>query len=156
MAQLDDDALQAVLCARNCLLYERDDGPPLLNVGSVTEPRRIPRAEAWQHAYAMIILVDCDGDRDRLSAASKKCREDAGRARRAYRARALSRAADLCDQAINMIEGAGADHDHKGRRRLVAACRHETAVISRGAIQGVAEASAAELIERLRQIDEEP
>jgi hypothetical protein len=54
-----------------------------------------------------------------------------------------------------MIEGAGALDDDGARRRLVAACEHETMVIAIGVIPGVAAESAAKLAETLREIDEE-
>jgi hypothetical protein len=55
-----------------------------------------------------------------------------------------------------MVEDAGAVGDGKARRRLVASCQHEGMVIALGVIPGVAENSAADLIETLREIDEEP
>ena len=55
-----------------------------------------------------------------------------------------------------MIEDAGAVDNNKARRRLVASCEHEGIVIALGIVPGVAENSAAELIETLREIDEEP
>jgi hypothetical protein len=81
--------------------------PPSLNVGSADEPRLILKAEAWQHAYAMNVLVDCDGDDARLLAAGQHCRDDmTGKAHPAKRLRELSRAADLCEQAARMVEDA--------------------------------------------------
>jgi hypothetical protein len=100
--QVEEDAFQAWVYARNCLLYETDRGPALLNVGSEREPRLIPRSEAWQHAYAMQVLVKCNGDHARLTAAAGQCREDLARKAPppgSPHAQALSRGADLCDQA---------------------------------------------------------
>ncbi len=54
-----------------------------------------------------------------------------------------------------MVEGAGAVDDDKARRRLVASCQHEGHVIAFGAIPGMAEDSAADLVEELREIDED-
>ena len=155
MGQLEDDVIEACLNARNCLLYEAE-APDLLNVGSAEEPRMIPGDEAWQHAYAMRTLVSLAGDRGRLIVAAQKLRQDARNATAgSARQRAMSRGADLCDQAIAMVEGAGAVEDDKARRRLVAACEHEGTVIAIGVIPGVAESSAAELAETLREIDDE-
>jgi hypothetical protein len=156
VGQLEDDAVEAFANAMNCLLFEAE-GPDLLNVGSAEEPRLLPRSEAWQHAYATRVLVSCDGDRGRLAAAAQKLREDAGNAAAgSRRQRSMSRGAELCDQAIAMVEGTGAVDDNKARRRLVAACEHEGTVIAIGVIPGVAESSAAALAETLREIDEEP
>ena len=158
MAQAEQDRLNAWSYASNCLLYEADPGPALLDVGSESEPRLVPRSEAWQHTYAQQVLVKLDGDHARLTATAERCREDlAGESAKrpgSGHARALSRAADLCDQAARMVEGADAVGDDKARRRLVASCRHEGHVIAFGAIPGMAEDSAEELAETLREIDE--
>ncbi|HLQ53035.1 MAG TPA: hypothetical protein VK162_02055 [Streptosporangiaceae bacterium] len=156
--QAKEDAAQAFLCARNCLLYEADPGPALVNVGSSDEPRMIPRDQAWQHAYALHVVVACAGDHARLTAAARQCREDmSSKAKpRSPHAKALARAADLCDQAARMAEDADAVHDDKARRRLVASCEHETMVIALGVIPGVAQDSAENLLETFRRIDEEP
>ena len=157
MTQVKDDAVHAFSCAMNCLLYERGPGPDLLNVGSPDEPRLVPRSEAWQHAYAIRVLVGCDGDLSRLTAAIHKLREDGSNAEPgSWRAERMSRAVDLCEQAIEMVKAAGAVDDNKARRRLVAACEHESMVIAIGVIPGVAEESAARLAETFRGIDQEP
>jgi len=107
----------------------------------------------------MQVLVKCNGDHARLTAAAGQCREDLARKAPppgSPHAQALSRGADLCDQAARMIEDAGAVDNNKARRRLVASCEHEGIVIALGIVPGVAENSAAELIETLREIDEEP
>ncbi|MEV1005014.1 hypothetical protein [Nonomuraea sp. NPDC050202] len=156
--QVEQDASQAWIYAANCLLYENDPGPAVLNVGSFDEPRMVPRSQAWQHAYALNVLVDCDGDHARLLAAAQHCRDDANRESglSAQRVRKLVRAADLCEQAARMVEQAGAVHDDKARRRLVAACKHETMVIALGVVPGVAEDSAQDLLDQLAEIDAEP
>jgi hypothetical protein len=155
MEQVDEDAAHAFGCALNCLRFEAE-GADQLNVGSADEPRLLPRAEAWQHAYAMWVVVGCDGDRGRVVAAAERCREKArGTPAGSHKVRTLSRAADLCDQAAGMIEGAGAVGDDKARRRLLASCEHQTRVIAIGVLPGVAEDSARRLAEMLREIDEE-
>jgi hypothetical protein len=53
------------MVASNCLLYEGDPSPAELNVGSADGPRMVPRSEAWQHGYALNVLVDCDVDHAR-------------------------------------------------------------------------------------------
>jgi len=153
--QVEEDAFQAWIYASNCLLYEADTGPALLNVGTADEPRLIPRDQAWQHAYALHVLVACDGDHARLQAAARQSREDISRKAGlgAQRVRQLSRAADLCDQAARMIEQAGGRDDIKARRRLVAAAQHQTMMTALGAIPQVAQDSAEDLIATLRAID---
>ena len=144
--------LQAWVYARNCLLYENDPGPWELNVGTHDKPVMIPREQAWQDAYAMNVLVHCDGQYARLKAAAGKCR--ASISARPHLARELARAADLCELAARMVEDAGAYGSDKARRRLVAVCQHETMMVALGnAIPGVAADSSDDLRRTLRDID---
>jgi hypothetical protein len=155
--QAKDDAIQAFMCARNCLLYEAREGGVLLNVGSADEPRMVPGDQAWRHAYAMHVLIACDGDHDRLTAAARQVRNDLSSKATpgTPHAHTMSRAADLCDQAVGMVVDAGAADDDKARRRLVASCTHETMVIALGVLPGIAQQSTEKLVDTLREIDEE-
>jgi hypothetical protein len=63
-----------------------------------------------------------------------------------------SRAVGLCDQALRVIEGAGAVNDERSRRILIAVCQYETSKSSLGFIAGVVETSARALTEELRDI----
>ncbi|WP_197038648.1 hypothetical protein [Herbidospora cretacea] len=153
---VEQDAFQAWIYARNCLLYENDPGPAELNVGTAQEPHYVPRSLAWQQGYAMNVLVDFDGDHARLLAAAGECQAEADRrAESPYQAQEWSRAADLCTLAAAMVEGAGGHHDDKARQRMVASCRHETTMMALGSIAAVAESSAQELVEQLAAIDSE-
>jgi hypothetical protein len=156
--QVEEDAFQAWIYASNCLLYENDPGPAELNTGTAEEPRMVPRAQAWQHAYALHVLVQCEADHARLTAAARKCRAgitDAAARLGAYRAREWSRAADLCEQAARMVEDAGAIGDDKARRRLLAGCQHQTMMIALGSvIPAVAESSAEDLRRALREAED--
>jgi hypothetical protein len=159
--QAEDDINLARLNARNCLLWENDLGPAKLNVGTASEPRMIPRAEAWQHAYALYLRGDLDADHSRLTAAACKCREDAVKPQprwaRNWVPRELSRAADLCEQAARIVADAGAAGDDKARRRLLAGCQRETEMISLGNVLPSVAGGAAEDYQRaLREIDGEP
>lgn len=156
--QVEEDAFQAWIYASNCLLYENDPGPAELNTGTAEEPRMVPRAQAWQHAYALHVLVQCEADHARLTAAARKCRAgitDAAARLEAYRAREWSRAADLFEQAARMVEDAGAIGDDKARRRLLAGCQHQTMMIALGSvIPAVAESSAEDLCRALREAED--
>ncbi len=156
--QAEQDGHRALLCARNCLLYENDPGPAMTNIGTPDTPVMVPRSEAWQGTYAMRLLVDCDGDLGRLLAAGRWCREEL--ARRGYAAGSeghedLSRAADLCALAARKVTDAGGDRDDKARRRQVAACRYEGMVTALGIFPGVAEDSLADMMAELREIEQE-
>jgi hypothetical protein len=157
--QADRDAANALLNARNCITHEETPGHAELNVGTDSEPRMLPRSEAWQHSYAMWVLIDLDGDHARLVTTSARCREEAARKRprkRRWRSRELALAADLCEQAARMVEEAGAVGDDKARRRLLAGCKRETTMIAIGVLPTVAESAADDYQRALREIDEEP
>jgi hypothetical protein len=143
--QAEKDALQAYICARNCLLYESDPGPERLNVGTELHPLYIPRSEAWQESYAMHVVRDCDGDHGRLLAARQEC-DDHGTNDRAW-----SRAVDLCDQAIRMVEGANAVNDDRARKILLAVCQYENYLTSFGSFTDPA-LLAREMTDRLREV----
>jgi hypothetical protein len=145
-SQAENDALQAFICARNCLLYENDSGPELLNVGTTHRPLKIPRSEAWQQSYSMHVLRDCDADHARLLTARQVCRE-----RGAEDQKDWSRAVDLCDQAIRVIEGACGIEDDRIRKILLAVCEYENSRTALGPlIDG--ESATRELTEKLREI----
>ncbi len=120
----------------------------------------ILRSQAYQHVYALLVLVYCEADYARLTAAARYCRAESNGLQGQLwedRIAELSRAADLCEQAAKMVEDAGAVGDDKARRRLLAGCDHETMVITVGsAIPAVAESSADGLCRALEEIDEEP
>jgi hypothetical protein len=159
--QAEHDVIRAKLNGHNCLSRENDPGPAELNVGTVSEPRMVPRAEAWQHAYALDVLVELDADHARLTATASNCRQEAARKHprkiRNWMRQDLSRAADLCEQAARMVEDAGAVGDDKARRRLLAGCQHESIMNSLGnAIPSIAESSAEDYQRTLREIDGGP
>lgn len=177
------DARLAWSLAANCLLYEADLGPAVLNVASSAEPVWMDRAAAWQHRYARYLLEYLDADVNRLRAAHAAAvadLADAGAPRFAlatYRTRRRSgsprraaarvllpnhrreliriygRAVDLCRLALDIATAADADHDPLGRRRLLAATRHQNTVTTLGVIPGVSEHSSAQLAEDLDELD---
>ncbi|MEK6438950.1 hypothetical protein [Pseudonocardia sp. T1-2H] len=178
------DALTAWSLAANCVLYERDPGPTLLNVGSADEPRYLPRAQAWRDSYARFLLERLDADHLRTAAAHQAAKErlahtqTVGFLRSIYRAnreegrlaalRAVSPASmreirlshqiavELCARAEQIITEAGADHDDISRRRLLAATHHGNTLTALGAIPGVAENSTDQLIHELDDLDDNP
>jgi hypothetical protein len=128
--QLDDDINMARLNAGNCLILEerdgvRDRGDFAFN--SSGEIDSWPVAETWQCNYTLWTLAELGADRERLTAAARKCRQDAATAvaRREpdWVAPELSRAADLCELAVRMLEKAGAICDAEAIRSLLASCK---------------------------------
>lgn len=137
-----------------------DPGPAELNTGTADEPRMVPRSQAWQHLYTLLVLIRCEADYARLTAAARQIRTDIANSQSELgreRVTELSRAADLCEQAAKMVKDAGAVSDDKTRRRLIAGCEHETNMIMLGsAMPTVAESSVEALSRPLSKIDEEP
>jgi hypothetical protein len=125
-------------------LARENDEYPAWNVGTELKPLQIPQPEGMQLAYCKILLCDCDGDHARLIAVRKICTE---RQREASLElgnetdEVWSRAVDLCDQALLMIEGAAAASDDKARRLLIAACKF-----------GNSKYTARDLTETLREL----
>jgi hypothetical protein len=93
----------------------------------------------------MHALRQCDGNRDRLLAAREIC-VGHGEKRKDW-----SRAVDLCDQAIRVIEGAGATDDDKVRKVLLAVCEYENARTALGPLLD-ARADTKHLVEELREL----
>jgi hypothetical protein len=153
--QVEEDAFMAWTYALNCLLYENDPGPTEVNTGTADEPRMVPRSHAWQHVYALLVLVHCEADYARLAAAARQCRAEIADSEAPLgkeRVTELSRAADLCEQAATMVADAGAASDDQARRRLLAGGDHQTMVITLGSvIPAVAESSTEELCRHLRR-----
>lgn len=182
-SRAEADARLAWSLAANCLLYESDPGPSVINVASAAEPVWMDRSTAWQDSYARYLLEHLDADPDRLRAAHTAAAVDLAEARTprfaldAYRARRRSgssrryaarillpgprcelvavyrRAVDLRRLALEIATAAGADHDPLARRRLLAATRHQNTVTALGVIPGVAEASSTQLAEDLDELD---
>lgn len=116
--QVEEDAFLAWTHALNCLLYENDPGPRELNTGTADEPGMIPCTQAYQHAYALLVLVECEADHARLTGAARQCRaEITGLEGRLWEARIaeLARAADLCEQAAKTVEDARGVSDGRAR-----------------------------------------
>lgn len=146
------DALKAVGLARNCLLYENDPGPDRLLL-NLPESLRISRSEAWQLTYTMSLHKDCEGDTARLTAARAACTSMCvrcpfrdGRWGRVE----LSRAIDLCDQALRMIEGACAADGERGAQVLLALSEYETMMTALGLSADVAESTESEFASAVR------
>lgn len=107
-------------------------------------PLLIPRSEAWQLTYAMGLLEEYFGDTGRLAAARDgcaslcvRCPYRDGRWGRVE----LSRAIDLCDQALRMTAGARAADGKRGAQLLQALCDHEGTMTALGLIAEVAESA---------------
>ena len=97
------------------------------------------------------MLTRFDGDHARLKAAARQCLADISA--EPHWARQLSRAADLCEQAAQMVEDAGAVYDDKARRRLVALCEHEA---MKDVLGPFSPFTTKDLRRTLRDIDREP
>jgi hypothetical protein len=61
---------------------------------------------------------------------------------------------ELCERAGEIVRGSGAASDPAARRRLLAGLEHQLTVETIGFLPSVAESSAEELVQRLRQMEE--
>ena len=147
------DLGNAILAARNCLLCEADAGPDSMQATSLSTSLSIPRSEAWQLSYAMGLLENCGSDAARLTATRTACTSLCVRS--PYREGRwgrieLSRAIDLCDQTLRMIEGITAALGDVGLPLLRALCKHEKITVALGIIEPIAESAKVDLRQAVR------
>lgn len=119
-------------CAINCRLYEQDPGPAELNIGSELEPHMISRGEAFRDFYARVLLQDVRGDPQRLLRLGRRIDVASRRNRNPEISAMWSIAADLCQRALVIIDGAGAVDDKRARRRLLAGTKHLISTVAIG------------------------
>jgi len=101
----------------------------------------------------MHLLNDCAAESARLAAARAACTSLCVRSpyfRERWGREELSRATDLCDAALRMIEGAAAADGDRGRAVLHALCERETMITALGLIEGVAGDEDRKLAEAVR------
>jgi hypothetical protein len=156
--QVEKDTHEAWVLAANCLLYEADGGPDV-NLGTDSEPEVISHAEAVQISYAHNLILECDGDLERIQAAGRASQQAAAdhQSNHPKRAREDARAADLCERSAQMVLDAGAAGDDRNRRRLLAYCTYTTTASALGAmVPSVAEDAQRVYEQTLRDIDAEP
>jgi hypothetical protein len=167
--------------ACNCLLHEEDPGPNSINIGSQIEPKMVSRGQAWRDLYARLLAERVGADIARIDATAAVCRDELADThrpehwQRIYESRHQSGdpnaaevfteqgqheirevwecAIDLCEHAAQMVREAGAAENDKARQRFLAGLKHQNTVDVLGAMPGVAQVSAADLIERLRELD---
>src|SRR4051812_11058672 len=127
--------------ALNCLMYEEDPGPATLNIGSVQEPKIVPRSEALRGLYSRLYIEKVDADETRLAAALDRCRQGLAECPEGEVKPAWACAADLCEQALATVRAAGIN-DESERVRFLAGLKHANASDVLGSIPGVVEDSA--------------
>ncbi|HUH69964.1 MAG TPA: hypothetical protein VLZ05_14575 [Mycobacterium sp.] len=148
-----DDLTLVWLYAANCSLYEEDDGPAELNIGSSLEPRWVSRVEAFRDLYAHLLLEQLAADPARIAALTRQVHR-AGK-RNSSAAALWGIAADLCQRARDVIEGAGAVDDARARRRLLAGTRHLNHTVVLGSwVPGYQVEADNDLLQELAEADE--
>ena len=138
--------------ATNCLLYEEDPGPALLNIGSAEEPKTVPRSEAWRELYSRLLIESVDADEARLAAALSDCRQRFGECPDGEIKPVWQCAVDLCEQALAMVHSAGV-HDDPSRERFLAGVKHANTSDVFRPIPDVVAGSARDLIAKLDELD---
>jgi len=126
----EEDLTVAWSYAANCSLYEEDPGPPELNIGSSLEPHWVSRVEAFRDLYAHLLLEQLGTAPERIPALAHLVHR-AGK-RNSSAGAVWGIAADLCQRARAIIDGAGAVHDARARRRLLAGTRHQNRTVVLG------------------------
>lgn len=117
-----EDLTLAWSYAANCSLYEEDPGPAELNIGSSLEPHLVSRVEAFRDLYAHLLLEQLGADPARIAALAHLVHR-AGK-RNSSAGVLWGIAADLCQRARSILDGAGAVDDARARRRLLAGTKH--------------------------------
>ncbi|WP_020522854.1 hypothetical protein [Catelliglobosispora koreensis] len=148
-----DDETLAWSLATNCLLYEEDPGPRLLNIGSPTEPKMVPRREAWRELYSRLLLENIDADQARLETALSGCREQLAQCPEGQIKPVWECAVDLCEQALGMIRGAEVQ-DEATRERFLASVRHANTSDVLRPFPELVEDSAQDLIKQLGKLED--
>lgn len=158
--QLHDDHLHAWASALNLRLYDNDPGPREMVVGGPGEERVIDRRDRLIDSYARLLLVQVDGDLDRLLAVAAEARRKHGErvahggSERKIEAELI--AVELADHAAQIVRDVDADTDPKARERLVAATEHQNLRDTGELFLGDANILAGDpgdLAERLDEID---
>jgi len=148
-----DDLTLTWSYAANCSLYEEDDGPAELNIGSSLEPHWVSRVEALRDLYAHLLLEELGADPARLAALTRQVHR-AGK-RNSSAAAVWGIAADLCQRAGDVIDGAGAVDDARARRRLLAGTKHLNRTVVLGSwVPGYQAEADNDLLQELAEADE--
>lgn len=118
------DLTLAWVYAANASIHGETPGPAELNIGSEVEPHMVSRAEASRDLYAHLLLVDLQADKVRIDRLKIAIRRKRKRSRNAEAETVWAIADELCERALQTIDGAGAADDRDARRRLLAGTKH--------------------------------
>lgn len=118
------DLTLAWVYAANASIHEETPGPAALNIGSEVEPRMVSRPEAFRDLYAHLLLEDLQADMVRIDRLKVKVGRARKRARNAEAEMVWTIADELCERALQIIDGAGAADDQDARQRLLAGTKH--------------------------------
>lgn len=110
--------------AVNASLHEETPGPTELNIGSAVEPHMVSRQEAFRDLYSHLLLEDLQANHTRLDGLKADIAHERKRSPTSNLEAMWAIAAELCDRARTIIDGAGAADDHNARRRLLAGTKH--------------------------------
>lgn len=120
----DEDLTLAWVYAANASIHEEAPGPAELNIGSAVEPRMVSRAEAFRDLYAHLLLEDLQAEKVRIDRLKVTIARKRKRSRNAEVESVWAISDELCERALQIIDGAGAAADQDARRRLLAGTKH--------------------------------
>ncbi|MGP3323029.1 hypothetical protein [Mycobacteroides abscessus] len=148
------DLTLAWVYAANASIHEEAPGPAELNIGSQVEPHMVSRVEAFRDLYAHLLLEDLQADKVRIERLKVKVGRARKRARNADAEIVWTIADELCERALQIIDGAGAAADDDARRRLLAGTKHlNRSVVLGQFVPALQEEIDGDLMDELSAID---
>ncbi|QSN51864.1 Uncharacterised protein [Mycobacteroides abscessus subsp. abscessus] len=148
------DLTLAWVYAANASIHEETPGPAELNIGSEVEPHMVSRVEAFRDLYAHLLLEDLQADKVRIDRLKVKIRRARKRSRNAEAASVWTIADELCERALQIIDGVGAAADPDARRRLLAGTKHlNRSVVLGQFVPSLQQEINGDLIEELNAIE---
>ncbi|EIT90574.1 hypothetical protein [Mycobacteroides abscessus] len=95
-----------------------------LNVDSVVEPHMVAQPKTFRDLYSNLLLEELHADRVRIKRLRARVSRALERSRDCEFESIWATADELCERALEIIDGAGAADDEAARRRLLAGTKH--------------------------------
>ncbi|WP_042789946.1 hypothetical protein [Mycobacteroides abscessus] len=118
------DLSLAWVYAANVSLHGETPGPADSNFFSAVEPHMVSRPKTFRDLYAHLLLEELQADRVRIIRLRARVSRARERSRNSEFESIWATADGLCEQALHVIDGAGAGGTEAARRRLLAGVKH--------------------------------